>query len=328
MFQYIVRRLIWAVVMMLLVTTTVFLIFFVLPGGSGRQVVEGRECGTSPIAVQMAGRNPRPELVCAIEKRLGLDKGIHIQLGRYLKNLAKGDFGYSYHSSEPVRDAIFRRLPATGSLAVGASIVWLVAGVGIGIVSALKRRSIFDRGAMFFALLGVSMPTFFLGLVLVFWLDGNLGIYDVGGYAPITEDPVAWLKSMWLPWLVLAITSMAVYARMVRGNMLEVQGEDYIRTARAKGLKERSVTRHILRSALTPVVTMYGLDLGILLGGAIITEQIFNIPGIGRLAVDSIANQNLPVILGTTLFAAFFVILANLIVDVVYAALDPRVRYS
>lgn len=327
MFQYIVRRLIWAVVMVLLVISVVFLIFFVLPGGSGRNIEGAGRC-SSPIAVQMAGRNPRPALVCAITERLGLDKPVWVQYGRYVGNLVQGDLGYSYHSNEPVRDAIFRRLPATASLAIGASIIWLVAGVSIGAISALKRRSLLDRTTMFLALLGVSMPTFFLGLVLVFWLDGSLGIYNVASYEPLTKDPIAWLQSLWVPWLVLAIVSMAVYARMVRGNMLDVMGEDYIRTARAKGLTERSVTRHTLRSALTPVVTMYGLDLGILLGGAVITESIFNIPGIGSLAVDSIANQNLPVILGTTLFAGVFVIVANLVVDIAYAALDPRVRYS
>jgi peptide/nickel transport system permease protein len=326
MFQYIVRRLIWAFIMTLMVVAVVFVIFFVLPGGQGRDV-KGNKC-SSPIAVMMAGRNPRPELVCNIVERLGLDKPVYVQFGRYVGNLLQGDLGYSYHSSEPVRDAIFRRFPATFSLAFGASIVWLVMGVSIGVISALKRRTIFDRASMFFALVFVSMPTFFLGLVAVFFLDGRLGIYNVASYRSITEDPIAWLSSLWLPWLILALVSAALYARMVRGNMLEVQGEDYIRTARAKGLRERSVTRHSLRSALTPVVTMYGLDLGILLGGAIITESIFNIPGIGSLAVDAIADSNLPMILGTTLIAGMAVIIMNVVVDVAYAALDPRVRYS
>lgn len=326
MTQYIIRRLIWALVMSMLVIALVFSIFFVLPGGSGRNV-SGR-C-SSPVAVQMAGRNPRPELRCAITERLGLDKPVYVQFGRYVKNIfLHFDFGYSYHSNEDVTTAIFRRAPASVSLAAGASVIWLVVGVGIGVVSALKRKSIFDRGSMLFALIGVSMPSFFLGLVLVYLLGSQLNIYDVASYEPLTEDPVGWLKALWLPWIVLAYVSAAIYARMVRGNMLEIQTEDYIRTARAKGLRERSVTRHSLRSALTPVVTMYGLDLGILLGGAVITEQIFNIPGIGRLAVESIANQNLPVILGTTVIAAAFVIVANLIVDIAYAALDPRVRYS
>jgi peptide/nickel transport system permease protein len=325
MFQYIVRRLLWAIVMLILVQAVVFTIFFVLPGGSGKS--RSGAC-TSPVAVQMAGRNPRPELVCNITKRLGLDQPVYVQFWRYIKKLATGDMGYSYHSNEDVTTALFRRAPATISLAIGASIIWLTVGVGVGVVSALKRRTIFDRGAMFLALVGVSMPIFFIGLVAVFFFDGKLNVYSVASYVPITEDPGGWFGSLWLPWIILAIVSAAVYARMVRGNLLEVQTEDYIRTARAKGLRERSVVRHTLRSALTPVVTLYGLDLGILLGGAVITEQIFNIPGIGRLAVSSITNSDLPIILGCTLIAAMFVIVANLVVDIVYAALDPRVRYS
>lgn len=325
MIQYIIRRMLWAVVMLLLVLAAVFVIFFVLPGGAGTET-SGR-CSSS-VAIQMAGRNPRPELRCAITERLGLDKPVYVQFARYAWNAFQGDLGYSYHSGEDVTALILRRAPATVGLAVGASFVWLFVGVSIGVISALRRRSIFDRASMLFALIGVSMPTFFTGLVLIYFLDGTLNIYSVASYEPITEDPVAWFKSMWVPWLVLAYISAAVYARMVRGNLLEVRSEDYIRTARAKGLTERSVTRHSLRSALTPVVTLYGLDLGILLGGAVITEFIFNIPGIGRLAVVAITDQNLPVILGTTLVAATFVIVANILVDIAYAALDPRVRYS
>jgi peptide/nickel transport system permease protein len=324
MLQYIIRRLLWAVLMLVLVVAVVFTIFFVLPGGTGRRV-EGRP---SPVAVMMAGRNPRPDLVRDIEHRLGLDQPLYVQFGKYIGNAAQLDFGYSYQSNQPVTQAVLHAVPATASLAIGASIVWLFMGISTGIVSALKRRSIFDRASMLVALIGVSLPTFWLGIMAVFYFDSNLGIYQVGEYAGITEDFGAWLGAMWLPWLVLAVVSAAFYTRMVRGNLLEVQGEDYIRTARAKGLKERSVIRHALRSALTPVVTMYGLDLGILLGGAIITERIFNIPGIGSLAVNSIQSSDLPIVLGTTIVAAFFVIIANLIVDVIYAGLDPRVRYS
>lgn len=325
MLQYIIRRLLWATVMVTLVIAVVFVIFFVLPGGSGKQI--SGKC-SSPIAIQMAGRNPRPELRCAIEKRLGLDKPVYVQFGRYVANAARGDLGYSYHSSEEVMPLILRRIPATASMALGASVLWLVGGVTVGVISALKRRTIFDRSAMFLALIGLSLPIFWIGLIAVFFFDSRLNVYSVASYEPITENPVAWFKSMWLPWVILAITSAAVYARMVRGNMLDVGTEDYIRTARAKGLTERAVTRHSLRSALTPIVTMYGLDLGILLGGAVITESIFNIPGIGSLAVDSIANLDLPVILGTTVVAGVFVIIANLLVDIIYAVLDPRVRYS
>ncbi|MDQ3983304.1 MAG: ABC transporter permease [Actinomycetota bacterium] len=328
MFQYVMRRVLWSIVMLVLVIAAVFVIFFVLPGGAGTRTEDGQ----SLVAIKFAGKNPRPEIVEQVEHRLGLDKPVWVQFGRYVGNAFTGDLGYSYQTQEDVRSALVGRFPATASLALGASVLWLAIGVGIGIVSALKRRSLLDRGAMVFALIGVSMPTFWLGLIAVFTFDAGpvewLQVYDTGSYVGFTENPLQWFKVMWLPWFVLAFTSAAIYARMVRGNLLEVQGEDYIRTARAKGLRERSVTRHALRSALTPVVTMYGLDLGILLGGAVITEQIFNIPGIGDYAVQAIRSQNFPIILGTTVFAATFVIVANLVVDIVYAVLDPRVRYS
>ncbi|MDQ3646567.1 MAG: ABC transporter permease [Actinomycetota bacterium] len=319
-----IRRLLWSVVMVVLVISVVFGIFFVLPGGAGKKGAGGY----SFVAVSMAGRRPSAANLQDITEKFGLDQPIYVQFGRYLGNAIKGDLGNSYQTNEKVTDAVLRRLPATVSLALGASVIWLVLGVSIGVISALKRRTIWDRGSMFIALVGVSMPTFWLGLVAVFFFDSRLNIYDTGTYARITEDPVGWFKAMWLPWLVLAFVSMAIYSRMVRGNVLEVQGEDYIRTARAKGLKERSVIRHQLRSALTPVVTMYGLDLGILLGGAVITEHIFNLPGIGAFAVQSIQNNNLPIILGVTVIAAVFVIVANLLVDIAYAFLDPRVKYS
>lgn len=324
MLQYIIRRLLWSWVMLMLVAATVFAIFFVLPGGSGKAGPGGH----SSVAVMMAGKNPRPELVENIEQRLGLDQPVPVQFGRYIWRMFQGDLGYSYQSNQPVTEAILQRLPPTASLAIGSSIIWLVLGVLIGIVSAIKRRSLFDRSSMLFALIFLSMPTFWLGLLAVFLFDGALDVYDVGSYVGITTDPVQWLKVMWLPWLVLALTDVALYSRLVRSNLLEVMHEDYVRTARAKGLKEHSVIRHQLRSALAPVVTMYGLDLGILLGGAIITERIFNIPGIGAYAVQAVTSSNLPVILGTTVLAAFFVIVANLVVDIVYAFLDPRVVYK
>jgi peptide/nickel transport system permease protein len=311
--------------MLFLVIAVVFVIFFVLPGGAGHTRAGGKY---PPLAYTIAGKHPLPGTVAAVVHRLGLDQPLYIQFGKYVGNALKGDFGYSYQTHEAVTHAILRRLPPTMGLAIGASVIWLFMGCAIGVVSALKRRSLVDRASMFFALAGVSLPTFWLGLMAVFFFDARLRIYHTGDYVGLTTNPLGWLKIMWLPWLVLAIVSAAIYTRMVRGNMLDVASEDYIRTARAKGLKERSVIRHELRSALTPVVTMYGLDLGILLGGAIITEHIFNIPGIGAYAVSAIQAQNLPVILGTTVMAAFFVIMANLVVDVVYAFLDPRVAYS
>jgi peptide/nickel transport system permease protein len=324
MVAYLIRRLLWSIVMLILVISIVFLIFFILPGGAGK----GDAGGGCPVCIQFAGKNPRPAQIELVKERFGLDKPLYQQYLNYIGNAVQGDLGRSFQTQEEVTDAIFHRLPATAGLAFGASIVWLLMGVSIGVVSALKRRTLIDRGSMLLALLGVSLPTFVIGLFGIFLFDGKLNIYDTGSYVPITENPIQWFKVMWLPWLVLAVVSAAIYARIVRGNMLEVSGEDYIRTARAKGLPERSVTRHKLRSALTPIVTLYGLDLGILLGGAVITEAVFNIPGIGSYSVQAIQSSNLPIILGTTTFAAAFVIIANLLVDVAYAALDPRVRYS
>jgi peptide/nickel transport system permease protein len=322
--RYIVRRLLWAGVMLFLVIGLVFVIFFLLPGGAGHRTMGGYP----PVAVMIAGKNPTPATIQAVIHRLDLDKPVYVQFAHYLGRFLHGDLGYSYTTHESVTHAILRRLPPTIGLAVGASVIWLVMGCAIGVLSALKRRTLADRASMFFALAGVSMPTFWLGLMAVFFFDARLHVYNTGSYEGLTTAPLRWLSVMWLPWIVLAITYAATYTRMVRGNMLDVASEDYIRTARAKGLRERAVVRHQLRSALTPVATMFGLDLGILLGGAIITEHIFNIPGVGAFAVDAVRQSNLPVILGATVIAAFFIIAANLVVDVVYAFLDPRVVYS
>jgi peptide/nickel transport system permease protein len=324
MLQYVIRRMMWAVVMLVAVLALVFVIFFVLPGAAGKT----NEDGVSPLAIKIAGKRPTEATIKAITERLNLDRPVHEQFLSYIANAAQGDLGYSYQTEEEVTTAVLRRLPPTLSLAFGASVLWLLMGCTVGVISALKRRTIWDRSAMVAALAGVSMPVFWLGLIAVFFFDSNLNIYDTGSYISVFSNPLRWLSIMWLPWLVLAVLYAAIYARMVRGNMLEVSGEDYIRTARAKGLPERSVVRHKLRSALTPVVTMYGLDLGLLLGGAIITETIFNIPGIGSYTVTAILQQNLPVILGTTVIASFFIIASNLVVDVLYAVLDPRVTYS
>ncbi|MBA2311189.1 MAG: ABC transporter permease [Actinobacteria bacterium] len=323
--QYVIRRILWSFVMLVLVVALVFVIFFVLPGSAG---ATGENQKYPPVAVRIAGKQPTPATIEAIIDRLGLDRPVPIQFATYIGNAIQGDLGYSYQTQEPVTQAVLRRFPPTLSLAFGASILWLLMGCSLGVISALRRRTLLDRSTMIAALFGVSLPIFWLGLMAVFFFDSQLGIYNTGDYTSLFSNPLKWLSIMWLPWLVLAVTYAAIYSRMVRGNMLEVAGEDYIRTARAKGLRERSVIRHKLRSALTPVVTMYGLDLGLLLGGAIITESIFNIPGIGSYTVTAIAAQNLPVILGTTVIASFFIIFSNLLVDILYAVLDPRVTYS
>jgi peptide/nickel transport system permease protein len=320
MLAFIARRLLWSALLVLVVSFITFVVFMVLP--------------SADPALLRAGRNPSPEVVQAIRENLGLDKPWYAQYGIYVKNLVLHfDFGYSYQNNIAVKETIFDRLPATASLAIGGALVWLLIGIPIGIVSAIRRGTIVDRAAMSGALLAISAPAYWLGLVSIYLFSKDLGklvpIFDgAGRYTPITQDPLAWASALVLPWIVLATSFSAVYARFLRANLLDVMGEDYIRTARAKGLGERRVVlKHGVRSAVTPVVTMFGLDLGILFGGAILIEAVFNIPGVGRLAYDSIQKSDLPMVQGTVLIGALAIVLMNLLVDVVYAFLDPRVKY-
>jgi peptide/nickel transport system permease protein len=318
--RYIIRRLLWVVVLLFLVSLLTFLIFYELPSADPAQL--------------RAGRQPNPELVEQIRQNLGLSDPWYEQYFRYMKDLVLHfDLGYSFQNNISVKEQIFDRLPATISLTVGAAVVWLLSGILVGVISAVRSRTLLDRVAMGAALVAISAPVYWLGLVALYLFSNDIGKFHVfmgaGTYVPISQDPFTWFGSLIMAWLVLAAAFAAFYARLLRGNMMEVMSEDYIRTARAKGLTERRVIfRHGLRSAITPVVTAAGLDIGILLGGAILTESVFNIPGIGRLAFDSIQNADLPMIQGTVLFGAFFIIMANLVVDIVYAFLDPRVRYS
>ena len=320
MVTYIIRRLLWAILLLFVVSFITFVMFILLP--------------SADPAVLRAGRQPTPELIAAIRENLGLDKPWYVQYLIYMRDLVLHfDFGYSYQNNVAVKETIFDRLPATVSLAIGGAVVWLLIGIPIGIISAIKRGTILDRAAMGFALLAISAPVYWVGLVSIYLFSEDLGkvapiFKGSGQYTPFTEDPIAWASALILPWLVLATAFAAIYARFLRANLLDVMGEDYIRTARAKGLGERRVVfKHGLRSAITPIVTIFGLDLGILIGGAILTETVFNIPGIGRLAFDAIQKSDLPIVQGTVLIAAFAVIMANLIVDILYAFLDPRVRY-
>jgi peptide/nickel transport system permease protein len=319
MTRYLVRRLLWAVAMLVAVSALTFLIFYTFPSAD-------------PAALR-AGRQATPALIAQIRHQLGLDDPVYVQFGTYMKNLVLHfDLGYSYQNNVSVRSEIFSRLPATISLTIGAVVIWLAIGIPVGVISAVRPRSKLDRAVMGASLVGISAPVYFLGLIALFLFASDIGrIHLFGGagsYVPLTQNPRQWFSSLVLPWFVLAAAFAAFYARMVRGNLIEVLGEDYIRTARAKGLSERRVVfRHGLRAALTPVVTLAGLDIGILLGGAVLTETVFNIPGVGRFAYDAIINSDLPAIQGTVLFGAVFIIIANLIVDILYAFLDPRVRY-
>jgi peptide/nickel transport system permease protein len=321
MWRYIVRRLMWVVVVMLIITAFTFFIFFVMPP-------------TDP-AVQFAGKNPTPEQIAEVRRQFGLDKPIWQQYGLFLKNLFTGDeygwpgLGFSFVTRSPVRDLLFDRIWVTVQLALGAAVVWLAIGIPIGIISAIKRRTLVDRTSMLFALFFVSAPVFWLGLMALWLFWYKLHWSPGTGYVPITQDFGGWLSHMLMPWVVLALLYAAFYARMTRGNLIETMGQDYIRTARVKGLTERKVIlKHGVRASLTPVVTLIGLDLGALLGGAVITETVFNLQGIGQWAVNSVFQGDLPAVLAVTVVVALAVTLMNLIVDVVYAYLDPRVRYT
>jgi len=311
------------VLVLFIVSLITFIIFVKLPAGDP--------------ARRAAGRQTTPQNIEAARRAFGLDQPLYVQYARFAKGLVpwpglflNEDVYFSYTNFIPVKEEIFARLPVTITLAVGAAVTWLFIGIPIGIISAVRRGSVWDRGAMVFALIGVSAPVFWLAYLFlyIFWFKLEWAPSSGIPIGTSVTEAVAQGRFI-LPWVVLALAFAAFYARMVRGNLIETMGEDYIRTARAKGLSEKRVIyRHGLRAALTPVVTMFGLDLATLLGGAFITETVFNLPGVGQYAVRSIYNQDFPSVMGVTILAAFFVALANLVVDIAYAFLDPRVRYT
>jgi peptide/nickel transport system permease protein len=322
MIRYIIRRLLWGVLLLLAVVVITFLLFYLLPN-------------VNPAELR-AGRNSNPRVIAEIAHDLGTDRPITTQFWIYLKHLIfHFDFGYSYYSGASVKSLMLDRLPATVSLTVGGVLVWLLAGIPVGIISAIKRRTVLDRAAMGTALVFVSAPVYWLGLLVLFLFAADIGRFPVsffhgaGSYVGLTVNPWHWFESLLMPWFTVAATSAAIYARLLRGSLIDVMGEDYIRTARAKGLPERTVVmKHGVRSAMTPLVTVLGLDIAILMGGAVLTETVFDIPGIGRLNYDAITHGDFPIIQGTVLIAALFVIIANIVVDIAYAYLDPRVRYA
>src|SRR5215813_10050084 len=319
MAAYIARRLVWVVFLLFMVALITFVIFSVLPSGDP--------------AVLRAGRQPSPELIASIRHQFGLDKPKTTQFINYIGDILPflGHngfyFGFSYQNQTEVLPEILNRLPNTIFLTVGAVILWLP----IGMISAVKTGSWLDRLLMSVALIFISAPVYFLGLVVLYLFANDIGVWHVfpgnSAYSQATSIGQK-AEALIMPWCVLAASFAAVYARFLRGNLIDTLQEDYIRTARAKGLSERRVIfRHGVRSAITPIVTLLGLDIGILLGGAILTETVFNIQGIGRYAYEAIVRSDLPVIQGTVLFGAFFIVTMSLIVDILYAFIDPRVRY-
>jgi peptide/nickel transport system permease protein len=317
--RFVARRLTHGVVVMFFVLFGVFMLFF---GGSPESV-----------ARRLAGRQATQDQVQRVFHDLGLDRPLLEQFSTFVKGIVtRGDLGTDYYHGVPVTTLLKQDAPVTISLVVGGAVLWLVIGVASGVLSAVRPRSIADRTSTGLALLFQSVPAFLLGLTLINLLFYQLTVHGLawfpaGGYVPITQSPFEWARHLILPWLTIALISAATYTRLSRTAMLEVLGEDYIRTARAKGLREwRVLTRHALRSALTPVLTQFGVDVAIALGGAILTESVFGLPGLGRESVQAINNQDLPVILGVVIVASAAVVLANIVVDVLYALLDPRVK--
>jgi peptide/nickel transport system permease protein len=333
---YIIRRVLAAVVLLLVVSAVTFAIFFLVPRLGGQTATQ--------LATQYVGKDANPVAVAAVKRNLGFDQPLYEQYWHFAKGIFAGAgyrfgpdaavchapcFGYSFKSHVEVWPELQSRIPVTFSLAIGAAVLWVVSGVAVGILSALRRGSVFDRVAMGVALAGVSLPMFFTGLLVLGLFSFQWPIWPNLQYVPFTRNPAEWAWNLVLPWITLAFLYSALYARLTRAGMLETMAEDYIRTARAKGLTERTVvTKHGLRAALTPIVTIFGMDFGLLVGGAVITESVFSLQGLGAYAIQAVTDNDLPKVLGATLVAAFFIVLCNLLVDLVYAAVDPRVRYS
>jgi peptide/nickel transport system permease protein len=327
--RFVAGRLAGMVLVLLVVAFVSFLIFYLLPSDPARLSC-GRPCTEQSLATARAFMGFDEPWYRQFTSFLGgIVAGRTFGIGATAIHCAAPCFGYSFQQNADSLSLIASRLPVTVSIALGAAVIWLLAGTGVGVLSALRRGTALDRIAMAGAVAGVSAPAFLVGLVGILIFGFTLDMVPVTGYVPLTEDPVGWAWHLVLPWLVLAFLHAAVYARITRGQMLETLGEDYIRTARAKGLTETRVIRqHALRNVLLPVVTLFGLDLGALLGGAVITERVFGMPGVGALLIDAVHALDLPLLLGCTLFGAALIVVANFLVDLLYGVLDPRVRLT
>ncbi len=328
MLRYTAIRLVGIVAVLLVIAVATFAVFYLLPADP---------------ALQACGRPCSPANLERLREFMGVDQPWFVQLGEFLRGIVVGRsfgsgeavtcaapcFGYSFLRGASVTDLIAARFPATASIAIGAAVLFLIVGVAGGLIAALRRNTVIDRGVMLTAITGISTPVYLAGVLTILVFGFTLRWFPTSGYVPFEQSPVEWLSHLVLPWIALAFVSAAVYARLTRAEMLEVSGQDYIRTARAKGLREsRVVARHGLRTALLPVVTVFGLDLGVLLGGAVIIEKVFAIPGMGALLLEAVSAVDVQLIVGLTLFSAFLIVLLNFLVDLVYGILDPRVRLS
>ncbi len=322
MIRYIIRRVLWAVVLFLVVTFVTYVIFFVIPANPARQA---------------AGKAATPEQIAAAAHRLGLDRPWYVQYEKFLDRLiVHQSLGHSFANRQNVNDIVANAAPVTASLVIGGAFFWMLLALPIGIFSALRPRSMIDRGAMIFVLIGISAHPVWIGLIFSYVFGYKLGWFPITGYSDFFNPPLGqeggpwpWFHSMVLPWATFALLFSALYVRMIRANVTEALNEDYVRTARAKGAPESTVMRsHVLRNAMLPVVTMLGMDIGIGMGGAIFTESVYSLPGLGRTAVNGLFNFDLPTVQGIIVFVTIVIITMNLLVDLLYAWIDPRIRLA
>ena len=313
MVRFVTRRVSGMIAVLFAISVIVFLIFNVVPN--------------SNPAIRIAGKNANPELIARVSADLGLDQPLPIQYLTLMKKIFTGQLT-SYASSQNVTEQIWRGLPATLSLTIGAAVLWMVLAVVFSYLSAIHSGKFTDRALTILSLVGISMPVFWLAAILLYFFTFKIELFPTSSYIPLTKDPLKWASHLILPWFTLAILYVGFYSRVLRSNMLDVMNEDYVRTARAKGITERQVRiKHVLRNSMIPIVTLFGLDFGAVVGGgAILTETVFNINGVGLYAGRAIGSLDLPPLMGVTMFGAFFIVFFNTVVDILYAFLDPRIR--
>jgi peptide/nickel transport system permease protein len=315
MTRFIVRRLIAMAAVLFVISVVTFGIFNIIPNGDP--------------ALRLAGRNATPVQLDTIRRTFGFDKPIYVQYSKTMEKVFSGDL-ISYTNNVNVVHEIAQGFPRTLSLAVGAGIMWMFFAISLGLYTAVKAGRFADRALTVLALIGISMPVFWVGALMNYYLGFKWGLFPNGGYVEITKDPLQWAYHLIMPWTALSLLFIGFYSRVLRSNVLDTMSDDYVRTARAKGISERRILlRHVLRNSIIPIVTLFGLDFGAVVGGgAILTEVVFDLQGVGQYAAESIGQLDIPPVLAITMFGSFFVVMSNTVVDILYAALDPRIRLS
>jgi len=313
--RFIVRRLLAMVLVLFVISVLTFLIFNVIPGGDP--------------AVRLAGKQPQPEQLARIREQYGFDQPLYVQYAKTMQQIFTGEIT-SYSTQINVVDEIKNDFPRTLSLAIGAALMWMAFAIALGLYTAIHAGKIGDRVLTVIALVGISMPVFWIGALMNYYLGFKAGLFPNGGYVELTKSPPDWFYHLLMPWTALSLVFIGIYSRILRSNLLDTMNEDYVRTARAKGLGEQQIlVKHVLRNSMIPIVTLWGLDFGAVLGGgAILTEKVFDLQGVGQYAFESVQQLDVPPVLTITMFGAFFIVLLNTVVDIIYAFLDPRIRIT